>query len=403
MCLGGIAQTTFTWSVCSCKNVVFEGEALVDGWNSMSGPYVPGKLGGGVGADVAITSMSGTDIWGQAWAASNATAFNMQGNVHHDLQSGGDITADGLNVSRDAYVAGNINGQMTVGGTLYQTPGKASGGLTPVQQAVTVNPPCDCAHPVPVASTVAWAKTNNNNAAIGLDPAILTQPNHPARIDLPCGIYYLLGFSSGGMIVAHGNVAVFVDGDATSSGDLTMTIADPASQLDLWISGTIVATSNFKIGAASYPALTRTYVGSTKTLDIQVGLVIGGELWAGNAPVLWESDSDMFGAIFAGDFNVLSTFHLHQDQAIDTVGSNCPPPKGGSSSSGGSGSASSGSGSSSGGSTSSSGSPPPPMCGTCKDCGNQACINGTCGSCSSSAQCCPPLVCSNGACVPLLQ
>ncbi|MBV9948374.1 MAG: hypothetical protein JOZ69_16100 [Myxococcales bacterium] len=81
---------------------------------------------------------------------------------------------------------------MTVGKTLRQTPGKAHpGNLNPVPQAVTVNPPCDCTHPIPVTSVVSAAKTNNDNAAIGLDPAIMTEPNHPrgwaraAAIDAP--------------------------------------------------------------------------------------------------------------------------------------------------------------------------------------------------------------------------
>jgi hypothetical protein len=376
--------------VCSCKNITFEDNALVDGWNSQAGPYVPGQLGGGIGADNEISSMSGADIWGQAWADSKATSFSAAANVHYDLQSGGDISADGLNVMHNAYVVGNISGNMTVGGTLYQTTGKGSGGLNPVPLTTPVNAPCDCSNPIPVASTVTWAKTNNDNMAIGLDPAIMTQAGHPTRVDLPCGIYYMQGFSSGGVIVGHGNVALFIDGDVSSSGLLTMTIADPTSQLDVWISGTITsAQSQFSFGSGAYPALSRMYVGGTQTLDIQVGLVIGGELWAGNAPVLWESDSDMFGALFVGDLHVLSRFALHQDQAVVTVGSStCPPPGGGS-------------GSSSGGTTSSS-SGSPPMCGTCKDCGNQACINGTCGSCTSNADCCAPLICQGGTCVPLL-
>jgi hypothetical protein len=169
-----------------------------------------------------------------------------------------------------------------------------------------------------------------------------------------------------------------------------MTIADPTSQLDVWISGTITsAQSQFSFGSGAYPALSRLYVGGTQTLDIQVGLVIGGELWAGNAPVLWESDSDMFGALFVGDLHVLSRFALHQDQAVVTVGSSTCPPAGG------------GSGSSGGGTTSSS-SGSPPMCGTCKDCGNQACNSGTCGSCTSNADCCAPLICQAGTCIPLL-
>jgi hypothetical protein len=409
MCLGLLAQTTFTWGVCSCKNVNFMDDALIDGWNSTVGPYKAGQLGGGVGANGEILGMSNTDIWGQAWAASPTTSFGVsQLEVHYDLQSAGNVNGDAITVTHDAYVGGNISGQMSVGGTLYQTPGKASGGLKAVAQNVTVQQPCDCAHPVPVAATVAWAKTNNDNAAIGLDPAVMTQA-HPARIDLPCGHYYMLGFSSGGTIVAHGHVALFIDGNASSSGgSLTMTVADAQSTFDIWISGTITTASAFNLGSTSYPALTRVYVGGTQTLDIQSQLTVGAEIWAGNATVLWESNSDLFGAIFTGDFQVLSTFNLHHDQGVLYAGGGCPGP-GGSPGNPGSGSASgaSSSGTSSGASTSgtaaSSGTGgPAPMCGTCKDCGNQACISGTCGQCTSNAQCCPPLICSGGTCAPVI-
>jgi hypothetical protein len=40
-----------------------------------------------------------------------------------------------------------------------------------------------------------------------------------------------------------------------------------------------------------------------------------------------------------------------------------------------------------------------PGCQTCLDCNGQACINGACGSCTNSSQCCAPLVCQGGTCV----
>jgi hypothetical protein len=43
---------------------------------------------------------------------------------------------------------------------------------------------------------------------------------------------------------------------------------------------------------------------------------------------------------------------------------------------------------------------PPVACNTCLDCGGQACNGGTCGACGSSADCCAPLRCSGGKCVP---
>jgi hypothetical protein len=391
VCLGNLAQTTFTWSLCSCKSVNFMDNALVDGWNSTVGPYKPGQLGGGVGADVSISCGSSADIWGQSWAASMATAYDASGyTVHHDLQSGGNMTADGVSAMRDAYVAGNITGNMTVSGTLYQPMAKAHAGLKYVDTNVVVKPPCDCMSPIPVANTVTWAKTNNDNASIGLDPAIMAT-GHSPRVDLPCGRYYMQGFNNGGLIVAHGHVALFIDGSASAGTPLTMTVADATSTFDIWISGTITATSNFYLGNPSYPALTRVYVGGT-SLDVQSQLIIGAEIWAGNATVTWESGSDLFGALFAGDFQALSAFRLHHDQGVDYAGSSCPPPAGSGSSSGGT---------TTGGTTaSSSGGPGGATCGTCKDCGNQACVNGTCSQCSASSQCCPPLVCLGGTCSP---
>jgi hypothetical protein len=123
----------------------------------------------------------------------------------------------------------------------------------------------------------------------------------------------------------------------------------------------------------------------TQTVDIQSDTIVGAEIWAGNAKVLWESDTTVFGSIFAGDFEATSDFKLHYDNAVAQVGSNCPPPPGT-----GDGGTSSGGDGGGGGS-----------CGSCMDCGNQACINGACSSCSSSAQCCPPLVCQSGSCVSL--
>ena len=41
-------------------------------------------------------------------------------------------------------------------------------------------------------------------------------------------------------------------------------------------------------------------------------------------------------------------------------------------------------------------------CMTCLDCNGQACNGGQCGSCNNSADCCAPLTCSGGKCVPYI-
>jgi hypothetical protein len=377
-CTGNLAQTTFTWGVCSCKDSLFSSNALVDGWDSSKGPYKPGVLGGGVGANERVIGQSSADIWGPTWAAAqtgNAVSFSSKSQIHHDVQSGANMLPADLACGKDAYVAGDIVGNMTVAKTLFQSPGKArtgtiTYGTLDTSKVVTVPPPCDCTNKIPVAAIVAWGKANNDNAKIGLASNVFAS-NPPARIDLPCGKYYLDGFnlSAASAIVVHGRTTIFIDGNIDVSGFFTMTL-DPkvVSELDVFVSGTITVTSSFKLGSPAIPALTRLYVGSAQKLVVSSGLTVGGEIWAGNAPVVWESNADLYGAVFAGDFEGKSPLNVHHDTGVVQAGKPCGPPPG--------------------------------QCGSCKDCNNQACINGKCDMCTNSSQCCPPLVCQGGTCVP---
>lgn len=386
-CAGDLGATTFTWAVCSCKDVKLSSKTLVDGFDSTKGPYKPGELGGGVGANNAVIASSEGDIYGQLWAASQPQGISTSSKfaVYNDLQCAGPLKAGEMSESKDAYVAGAITGKFSVGGTLY-APTAPGNGVTYgklVQGPVTVKPPCECSKKIPVVAIVAAKKTANDNALIGLDAAVLTKPGHPDRIDLPCGHYYLNGFKTSGAltIVAHGHTALYIDGDIAASSLMAMT-PEPGGSLDIFVSGTITASSTFKLGSANFPALTRLYIGGSTEFKLTANVVIGGNVWAGNAKVTWTSDTDMFGAVFADDFESTAPLAIHYDRAIVDQGDECkktPPPDAGTD----------------GGTTTS--------CGSCKDCGNQACINGTCGQCSSSAQCCPPLQCFNGKCTQVVK
>jgi hypothetical protein len=43
-----------------------------------------------------------------------------------------------------------------------------------------------------------------------------------------------------------------------------------------------------------------------------------------------------------------------------------------------------------------------PQCGSCRDCGNHACVGGTCGACVNDSDCCSPLQRSNGTCIDVV-
>jgi hypothetical protein len=122
------------------------------------------------------------------------------------------------------------------------------------------------------------------------------------------------------------------------------------------------------------------YIGSPAGATFSAGWQIGGEMWVGYGPVDFSASFTMYGSLFANGFSASDVANIHYDRAVVTGGL-CPPP--GSSSS------------SSGGTTSSGGT----GCNSCKDCGDQACVNGSCGPCTSGSQCCAPLMCVGGACV----
>jgi hypothetical protein len=368
-----VAQTTFTWALCSCSGVNASQTLLTDAYDSTKGPYAPGGVGGGVGLDGDWTSSQTADVGGTLWsAASKGLVASSPMTVRQELHAGASVTVQMCTVQSDAYVVGDATGPLTVDKVLYQTPGAARTSVTAgsvVPKAVTVPPPCDCSKSaiLPIAATVASKKTANDNAAIGLDPGLLVGGSPPQRVDLPCGEYYLTGIASpiAVTIVAHGHTALYVDGDIVTSSPLTITL-DPTAELDLFVAGTLKASQTLAIGSPNYPALSRTYVGGTMPLVVSDNVRLATNLYDATAQVSWSAPVEVYGSIFAGDFKASQTVKIHYDGAVIGAGQSCPPPTGG--------------------------------CNSCKDCGNQACVNGSCGACNDSSDCCAPLFCDHGVC-----
>jgi hypothetical protein len=396
-CLGALAATSFRWTLCSCKDVQLSDLILVDAFDSTKGPYKPGGIGGGVGADNRYVSSADSvppsgGIWGDLWASST-TGINDSANevIKHELRSGGPLASSAMmTIGADAYANGNVTGGVSIGGKLY-VPSGATVSVTPaggiVRGPVSFPPPCDCNanQLVPITAMVqAHAGTNNDNASIMLDPNVLASPSSPSRLDLPCGSYYLSSIKPSVPVTiwAHGQTALYIGQDVNASDDIAFGV-DPNGAFDVFIAGNLNTSSKLTIGSPNYPALTRTYVGSTTGVSFSSDANIDGEFYAGYGRVDWSAGTDAYGSVFAGDFSASAETRIHYDLAVLRAGNSCPPPPG----SGGPPDAGGGGG-------------PPPACGTCRDCQNQACINGKCGSCATDADCCPPLVCSSGTCSP---
>jgi hypothetical protein len=383
-CTGNLGQQTFTWALCSCAGIRASQTFMTDAYDSTKGPYVPGGLGGGVGLDGDWSSSQTIDVGGTLWSStSNGLMASSPMTVRQELHVGAGVSVHQCSVSDDTYIDGNASGStLAIGKTLYQPSGATHTGVTAaafVPKTFTVPAPCDCSPGaiIPVAAIVAAKKTMNDNAAIGLSASLLTGGSPPQRVDLPCGEYYLTGISTSipVTIVAHGRTALYIDGDVVSSSPVDITL-DPGAELDVFIAGTLSASQTLAIGSPNYPALSRTYVGGTTTLMISSNVRLATNLYDATALVSWSAPVEVYGAVFAGDFQSSQTVKIHYDREVVQAGQGCPPAP------------------TDGGSAG---------CGSCKDCNNQACVGGTCGACTDSSQCCAPLVCSNGTCVLPIQ
>jgi hypothetical protein len=195
-----------------------------------------------------------------------------------------------------------------------------------------------------------------------------------SRLDLPCGNYYFTEISPPGnlTIVAHGHTAIYVQGDVSASSPVEITL-DPGMTLDVFVAGTINVSQVVTLGNPNYPALMRVYVGTTGTLVFSQVANIAADFYAMYAhPVSWSQATTTYGSVYVGDFIGSQVTAIHYDRAALSSGQTCPPPPPGAG---------------------------PPPCQTCSDCGNQACVNGACGSCTTDAECCAPLQCQSGVCV----
>lgn len=399
-CTGQLAQTTFRYALCSCEDLTLSSRFETDAFDSRTGPYNGvGRPGGAVGTNGLYEGSSTSSIGGSLWVGgSGTTTISSVQWVSGELHLASSLESrSALSVSRDAWIAGDVSAaQLTVRGTLHvpsgrtlDAPGAQLGGLARVP--VSVPPPCACAPSdlVDIASFVSYYRTHNDNADIGLDPDVLTDVQTSTIIELPCGRFYLSGIDTRVEVTIRitGRTALFIGGDVVTSSRLSVVLA-PGAEVDVFIGGLLDASSELELGSQDAPAKARLYLGGSGIITLSSTSLIGGNFYAPRAEVRFSSRVEIFGSLFARRVTASSELTIHYDVAVLTAGEMCNPPGPGVD----------------GGPGADAGPPPdagPMMCGSCLECGNQACVGGACGACTDSSECCSPLVCQNGSCVPI--
>jgi hypothetical protein len=383
--------------------------------------------GGGVGTDGTITDTANENVGGDLWvAASGGIASKGDVNVLRRFYDNGSFASNKTTtVYGDSHVHGtfgngadgrfgvtNPTGGYVGGdtGTLYEQT-TACGSLPSsiqmfgsphcLQQTVTFAQPCDCAGAdlVPVKSIVHFFSdpANNDDAAIGVSPALFDNASGTIRLDLACGAYYFHELDASGAtitIYVHGHVGLFISGVIRVSQTLILDL-DPNATLDIFVGNAMNVSNSTFLGSPAYPRFTRMYFGGTgcqmgtcttnedccsgqcsggnctggggnlgQAISLSNGGSYNGLLWAGYGTFTHQNPLEMYGAIFTNHFDASGETTIHYDNGIVSAPNECPPP------------------------------PPGGSCDSCKDCANQPCVNGTCQTnCTADFQCCPPLHC----------
>jgi hypothetical protein len=441
-CAGTVAELTFTHALCTCEDTSVQGVLATDSFNSNVASYQPGTYGAPVGVDRNFLTDGVPDVGGSlAVDGANGVLLAGAAIVHGDFEVQGDLTLAGVSsVSRDLWVGGNLTtaGVVDVGRNLDEGTGSLTLGIVDVGGTTTHAPftlqePCGCqpSEILDVGAIVAQGKTQNDNASIGLSPDAFDLVVGILDQDLPCGRFYLNQIAGAGALTFHvsGRTALFVGGDIASAGILNFDVG-PAGELDVFVAGNLVPTGVTSFGSITRPAAVRVYVAGSSTVALTGAGDFVGNIYAPKANVVFTGFSDIFGSVFANNFEAPGAVFIHYDSAVLQAGQECPTPPtgddGGASSEDDAGASAPEDAGSAPPPAEDAGTSPPPVadagtsptpvdagsaavpdagqscgsaCGTCS--GTSACVNGHCTTCTNDNDCCSPLVCQEGYCVQL--
>lgn len=398
VCTGDIAQVTFRYAICSCESPTGTDELVTDAFDSTQGAYTPGGRGGAVGTNGSYTATGLARIGGALWVSGTGSSqVTNEHTVLGELHVQGNLTAAALmSVDRDAYVGGDLTAQdLSINGDLHIPAGRNITGTVnannTVRQPVTVSRPCACedSELVDIAGFIRAHEQVNDNAEIGLDPDVLADVNTSTVLALPCGRFHLSGIQGTApiRITIEDRTALFISGDVTTTGTLELELA-PGAEVDVFIGGSLTATDQLELGSAEAPAKARLYIGGEDDITLTNKALLAGNVYAPRAEMVVTDALEVFGSIFVKRLRFTNKLTVHYDRAILEAGEGCvdPVPPGPDAGVADAGGADAGA--------------PPDLCTDCTDCGNQACVNGACGACVTNDDCCSPLVCRGGTCVP---
>ncbi|MEL6181925.1 MAG: hypothetical protein AAFS10_23390, partial [Myxococcota bacterium] len=159
--------------------------------------------------------------------------------------------------------------------------------------------PCSCGSNqiIDVAAEVAARRTSNDN---------LSLPNTIGTVDmtLTSGEYFIQDpgtLVGSAQLTIQGRVALFVEGDLESVGNLNIQLAENA-ELEMWVSGLISSVGNLNVSVANAdrPRAFKLYMGGSGAALVNVGNAnLVGAIYAPEVDIEYVGNLTVHGALFA--------------------------------------------------------------------------------------------------------
>ncbi|WP_235685299.1 DUF7305 domain-containing protein [Corallococcus silvisoli] len=331
LCSGRLAQTLFRRAACSCEGLSLSAPFATDAFRSTVGPYTPGGTGGDVGVNGGLAANDRVTVGGslQVGSLQLGNPLSVGGSLH----SNGPLAGPGTSatVAGDAWVNGDVSlAAFTVGGVLTLppefTPGPAQAAELRREPVASVVPcACDAASRFDPGALIAHHTVDNDNAAIGLDPAALVDVTGERVLELPCGRFVLTRVAGPGhaTLRIRGRTALFIPGGVNLLEALTVDV-QPPGELDLFLAGGFLVSGQLTLGSSALPSRVRVYVAGTQALDISAGSTLAGNLYAPQAALNLSGNAEVFGSFFVRHLEASGAVRVHHDADVLTAGAACP-------------------------------------------------------------------------------
>jgi hypothetical protein len=337
-CTGDLAEAVFRNALCACGQLSLGATVTTDAYDSRLGPYAPGGIGGHIAGNEGLDANGAGNV-----TASGDVTFagdaGLQGGPRFDI-AGNLAVAGGLGrnssaitVGGAARVGGSIDvSSLTVTGALTTPAGATATGTimagSRTTAAVSVPPQCHCeaTDVLDIKAIIAEHAIANHDADVGITPDELGDVQGDTTLELPCGRFYLnrVSASGGGTLTirATGRTALFIAGDVTLDGNLTVEVA-PGAEMDLFIEGFLSVPGMVRLGDQARPRALRVYMASVGSIAISGGLALAGNLYAPNADLQTSAPVDVFGAVLLDHWQLSAPANIHYDKAIEFAGDAC--------------------------------------------------------------------------------